>query len=255
MFVVRIFQVRLNYSSRFWLYAPITLFLLIAVAVMLHWKFTADAFEKKLAALKGAEAVPGIVIDWKSVAVGGFPFRLDADFTQFSIHGAGARGPFAWTGDKFALHTLSYARAKAVYEAAGHQHLEWVAADGAHTADFLPGTFHAGSITDDHGLKRFDVDIVDAGGVGFTAAELQLHLRRGPDGKNVDVMVKGDRVAGHKLVQAYATLADTGELMPLLAGIAPWPDAVTAWHGHGGEVRLSKGVEPDVAARALSALY
>ena len=76
-----------------------------------------------------------------------------------------------------------------------------------------------------------------------------------PDGKSVDVMVKADRVTGHKQVQAYVTLTKAGELMPLLAGIATWPDAVTAWHGHGGEVKLTKGVEPDIAARALSALY
>ncbi len=244
---------RLNYSSRFWLYAPITLFLLIAVAVMVHWKFAADAFEKKFAALKGQEAVPGIVIDWKTVVVGGFPFRLDADFTQFSVHGAGARGPFAWSSDKFALHTLSYARSKTVYEASGHQHLEWVDAGGDRSADFLPGTFHAGSIIDDKGLKRLDVDIVDAGGQGFTAAEIQLHLRRA--GGNVEVVIKGDRIAGIPQVGAYVTLTNAGELMPLLAGLAPWPDAVTAWHGHGGEVRLSKGVEPDIAVRALSALY
>lgn len=245
----------MNYSSRFWLYAPITLFLLIAVAVMAHWKFAADAFNKRLAALKGHEAVPGIVIDWTTVDVGGFPFRLDADFTGFSVHGAGARGPLAWQTEKFALHTLSYARSKTVYEASGHQHLEWVAIDGAHTADFLPASLHAGSATDDKGLKRFDIDIVDAGGAQFTAAELQLHLRRDPDGKSVDVMIRGDRVAGHSQIQAYVTLTSAGELMPLLAGIAPWPDAVRAWHGHGGEVKLDKGVEPDLAARALTALY
>jgi Uncharacterized protein conserved in bacteria (DUF2125) len=199
--------------------------------------------------------VPGIMVDWATVTVGGFPFRLDADFTGFSIHGAGARGPFAWRSDKFAFHTLTYERSKAVYEAAGPQHLEWVAADGAHMADFLPASLHAGSITDAKGLRRFDVDILGASGRDFTAAELQLHLRRGPDGKSVDVMMRGDRVAGHDQVQAYVTLTGADELMPLLAGIAPWPDAVTAWHGHGGEAHLGKGVEPDLAMRALSALY
>ena len=245
----------MNYSSRFWLYAPICLFLAIAAAVMIHWKFAADAFEKKLAALKGHEAVPSVTIDWATVVVGGFPFRLDADFTQLSVHGAGARGPFAWTTEKFALHTLSYARFKTVYEASGHQHLEWVDATGARNIDFLPGSLHAGSATDDKGLRRFDVDIVGASGTGFTATELQLHLRRDPDGKSVDVMIKGDGLTGHKQVQAYVTLTNAGELMPLLAGIAPWPDAVRAWHAHGGAVRLDKGIEPDVAARALSALY
>ena len=245
----------MNYSSRFWLYAPITLFLLVAVAVMVHWKFAADAFEKKLAALKGHEAVPGIVLDWNAVTVGGFPFRLDADFDGFSVHGAGARGPFVWGSEKFALHTLSYARSKTVYEATGRQHLEWVDVTGPRTADFLPAQMHAGSAADDKGLRRFDVDIIDAGGTNFTAAELQLHLRRDPDGRSVDVMVKGDRITGHKQVQAYVTLTNAAELMPLLAGIASWPDAVRAWHGHGGGMKLDKGVEPDVAARALSALY
>jgi hypothetical protein len=245
--------VQLNYSSRFWLYAPITIFLLIAAAVMVHWKFAADAFEKKLAAMKGHDVVPGITLDWATVTVGGFPFRIDADFTQLSVKGAGARGPFVWTSDSFAFHALTYGRPKAVYEAAGHQHLEWVASDGAHVADFVPGSLHAGSIIDAHGVARFDVDAIDVGTHGFTAAELQFHLRR--NGNNVDIMLKGDRAGGHKQVQAYATLTNAGALMPLLAGAAFWPDAVTAWHGRGGAVHVSQGIEADTAARMLSAFY
>ncbi len=244
----------MNYSSRFWLYAPITLFLAFAVAVGVYWHFAAQAFEKKLAALKGHEVVPGITLDWTGVTVGGFPFRLDADFTGFSVKGAGARGPFLWTADRFAFHTLSYIRTKTVYEASGPQHLEWVAADGAHVADFLPASLHAGSAVDGKGLARFDVEVVDAGSKNFTAAKLELHLRRAP-GNTVEVVLKGDRVAGTPQIQAYVTLTKAGELMPLLAGIAPWPDAVRAWHGHGGEVQLTNGVEPGRAALALTALY
>ena len=32
--------------------------------------------------------------------------------------------------------------------------------------------------------------------------------------------------------------------MPLLAGAAFWPDAVTAWHGHGGAVHISQALAP-----------
>ena len=53
----------MNYSSRFWLYAPITTFLLIACAVMAYWWVAADTFEQKLAALKAKEAIPGISLD------------------------------------------------------------------------------------------------------------------------------------------------------------------------------------------------
>lgn len=247
-----------RYSSRFWLYTPTILFVLIAVAVMAYWKVTADAFEKKLAAIKGRDAVPGIVLDWDGVTVGGFPFRIDADFTNFSIHGAGARGPFVWKARQFALHRLTYGRPTTVYEAAGPQHLEWSAADGAHSADFLPATLRGSSILGAHGLARFDADMMDAGGAGFTAQRLQFHMRRDPDGHSLDLMVKGDNVAaggGHRNVQAYATLTNTAPLSSLLEGAAFWPDAVTAWHKSGGEIRIARGVNPDAAALILSALY
>ncbi len=156
-----------RYSSRFWLYAPITVFLLIAIAVMAHWKIAADAFEKRLASLKGHDAAPGIILDWDSVAVSGFPFRLDADFTNFSVHGAAARGPFAWKSKAFALHALTYGPAKTVYEAAGLQHLEWTGADGVHRADLLPATFRGSSITDGRGLIRADLDMTAAGRAGL----------------------------------------------------------------------------------------
>ena len=101
----------MSYSSRFWLYAPISAFLLLAAATMAHWWLVDKAFEKKLAAIKGHEAIPGVTLDWDKVEVGGFPFRIDADFTNFRAQGAGARGPFAWKTDKFALHALTYGEA------------------------------------------------------------------------------------------------------------------------------------------------
>jgi hypothetical protein len=251
---------RLNYTSRFWLYAPIAAFLAVAAAVMIHWWIAAGAFEKKLAAMKGREAVPGVTLDWSTVAVGGFPFRMEATFTDFYVHGAGARGPFFWRSPKFALHALTYGRATTVYEAAGPQHLEWVAGDGQpHAADFLPGTMRGSTVVGTRGLVRVDIDIVDVAGTGFAARRLQFHMRRDPDGRDLDLMVKADDFSGSgapaKLVQAYVTLSQADVLTPLLQGIAYWPEAVRAWHDHGGEMKLDKGVEPDTAARALSALY
>jgi hypothetical protein len=251
---------RLSYSSRFWLYAPMAAFLLVAAAVMIHWWIAAGAFEKKLAAMKGHDATPGITLDWGSVAVGGFPFRMEAVFTDFTVHGAGAHGPFAWKSPKFALHALTYGRATTVYEAAGPQHLEWVAGDGAaHVADVLPGTMRGSTVLGARGVSRIDIDIVDAVGTGFTARRLQFHMRRDPDGQDLDLMVKGDGLTGFgaplKLVQAYVTLNQGDVLMPLLQGAAYWPDVARAWHGHGGEVKMDKAVAPDMAARALSALY
>src|ERR1700712_2977756 len=201
----------MSYSSRFWLYAPITIFALIAAAAMAHWWVVAGAFEKKLAALKGHEAVPGITLDWSSVTVGGFPFRIDADFTNLSARGAGAHGTFAWSSEKFALHARTYGRATDVFEAAGQHHLRWTdASGGAHAAAFLPASFHASAVTDKRGLARADIDILDAGGKDFTAGRLQLHMRRDPDGSDLDLMLRADVFksgkVNQKLVQVYATL-------------------------------------------------
>jgi hypothetical protein len=251
----------MNYSNRFWLYAPVTVFLAIAAAVMVHWKFAADAFEQRLAALKGHQAIPGVTLDWSSVAVSGFPFRLDADFEGLSLKGAGAHGPFAWTTEKFALHQLTYGRPKSVFEAAGQQHVAWTDASGlAHGADFLPGSFRGGSVMGARGLTRFDVDIVDAGAKDFTIGELQFHMRRDPDGADLDLMLKADAVnAGGvrtRTVQVYATLNRAIAFAALLQGDASWPSSAQNWRTMGGKAKLSQVIAPGLAADGLlSPLY
>jgi hypothetical protein len=254
-----------SYSSRFWLYAPTALFLAIAAAVMVHWWLRADAFEKRLAAIKGREAVPGITLDWTRVEVGGFPFRLDAGFTDFRVKGAGAHGPFAWQSEKFALHALTYGRRQDVFEAAGRQTVAWTEADGrAGAASFLPGSLHASAITDANGLARADLDIVDAGAKDFTVARFQLHMRRDPlmegRGGGLDLMLRADSIKGfgvdQPLVEIYATLNKAAALAPLLAGAKAWPAAVGDWRAQGGAAKLTRitapGLSPD---RLLSVFY
>jgi hypothetical protein len=244
-----------KYSSRFWLYAPISLFLMIAAAVMVHWWMVADAFGKKLDAAKGHQAIPGVTLDWRTVTVGGFPFRIDADFTDFTIAGAGAHGPFAWTTEKFAAHALTYGRPKAVYEAAGQQRVRWTAADGsAHAASFLPGSMRASSITGAEGLRRFDLDIVGMGAKDFTIGRLQFHMRRDP--ADLDLMLKADTAGARKQVQVYALLSRAGPLVSLLKGESSWPDAAANWRAQGGTAKLSQVIAPGLDAEALlSPLY
>jgi len=246
----------MKYSSRFWLYAPTLAFLAIAAFVMFHWWTAANAFEKKLAALKGHEAVPGIMLDWSAVTVGGFPFRIDADFTNLSVKGAGAHGPFAWSSEKFALHALTYGRTQDVFEAAGKQQVRWTDASGGdHAAAFLPASFHASAITDGRGLVRGDIDILDAGGKDFIADRLQLHMRRDPDGHDLDLMLRADGFKGgridKKLVQVYATLTKSAVFADLLRGEAGWPQASAKWRAAGGAAKLSQITAPGLSADAL----
>ncbi len=250
-----------RYSSRFWLYAPISLFMLLAIAVMVHWWTAAGAFEKKLAALKGRAAIPGVTLDWATVRVGGFPFRLDADFTNFRIAGAGAHGPFIWRSAEFALHTLTYGRAKTVYEAAGRQQARWTLADGSSRAvAFLPGSMRGSSILRAGELGRFDLDIVGLAGQDLTIARFQFHMRRDPDGKDLDLMLKADAVrsadAKAENFQLYATLSQAGALGPLLRGEIAWPQANRAWRARGGQAKLSQVIAPGIAPGSLlSPLY
>jgi len=236
-----------KYSIRFWLYSPISLFLLLAAAVMIYWHLAASAFEKKLAALKGHEAIPGVTINWTSVEVGGFPFRLDASFTNFRVQGAGAHGPFAWGSEKFALHALTYGRRQVVYEAAGKQDVRWTWSDGKmQQAFFLPGTMRGSSILDARGLSRFDLDVVDLAGNSFAIGRLQFHMRRNPDGRDLDLMLRTDGLAmdGVKLgnLQLYVSLSRADLLMTLLRGEASWPDAAQDWRAQGGTATLSNGL-------------
>ena len=110
---------RLKYSSRFWLYAPLMVFLGIAAWAMGHWWVVASALDRKLTALNGHEAMPGVTVSYASKTISGFPFNIDIVFTGLKIAGAGPHGPFAWSTERFALHRLTYGRAQDIYEAAG----------------------------------------------------------------------------------------------------------------------------------------
>jgi hypothetical protein len=235
----------LNYSSRFWLYAPTALFLLVAAAVMIHWRMVADAFEKKLTTLKGHEAIPGITLDWDKAEVGGFPFRLEANFQNFRIAGAGAHGRVAWRSEKFVMHGLTYGRSQDVYEATGRQQVDWTDEKaGNHSALFQSGSMRGSSILDSQGLRRFDLDIVNLETSDLAATRFQFHLRRAPGGNDLDLMIKIDSLQsrGGKPgnLQFYATLKKTQALQALLDGKSSWPRAAADWRTQGGTAALSQ---------------
>jgi hypothetical protein len=267
----------MNYSSRFFLYAPLALVLLIAAAIVLHWWRSAGAFEEKLAAIKGREAMPGITLDWKSVAISGFPFRVDAVFEGFSAHGQGPRGPFRWESEHVALHSLTYGSDRDVFEAAGTQYLSWTdAAERPRSFSFIPGSLHASANRDAEGLNRFDLDIVQLSGQGnLRIGRLQFHARRGEGGKTIDMMVSADAASGDmgfyfgkgfKSLRFYQTLHATAGYAPLLKGEVSPQAAHTHWHDGGGVAAVTatefngqqNGMTPEQAGSIgefLEALY
>jgi hypothetical protein len=263
----------MRYSSRFFLYAPLALFLALAAWVMVYWWIVAGALDSKLTALNGHEALPGVTLSWQTKTITGFPFNLDVAFTGVTVRGQAAHGPFSWTAEKLVLHRLTYGRDQDIYEAAGRQAFTWTdGAGAAHSADFLPGTLRASSITDGRGLARFDLDIVAAAGKDFSAADLQLHLRRDPDGKDLDLMARADTLSlktANPLLGAhvarlnlYETVTAAAAFAGVLAGKARWPEAAKAWRGAAlvtaADVqadRLTTTARDPRLAGLLSALY
>ena len=228
--------------------------LALALWVAVHWWAVAGAIDKKLNALNGHEAAPGIRVSYAGKTISGFPFNIDVVFTGFKVEGEGAHGPFLWTTEHFALHRLTYGVAQDIYEAAGNQSLGWTDSSGAHHAvKFLPATLHASAGMDAKGLARFDLETVAAGGSDgdgkpFTAAHAQLHFRRDPKTDAVDLQVSGDDIkyggrigpfgGAIKSARFYVTLTKGSAFLPLLAGRESWAKAAADWRAQNGEVKL-----------------
>lgn len=259
----------MRYSSRFFLYAPIALFLALATFTMVHWWNVAGALDKKLAATKGREAVPGVTLDWSKVTVSGFPFRLDTTFDGLVVKGAGAHGPFTWTAEHFAVHALTYGAQKDVFEAAGNQHLAWTDAAGdAHVLDFIPGSLRASAVRDARGLARFDVDIIELAGKPISIGRAQFHMRRDPDGKSIDLVADGVVVKGFgplgsaRAFRVYQTVSQGAAFADLLAGKKEAPEAHALWLLAGGKVSITQSelngaknaLTPEQSAAALALL-
>ena len=161
----------MRYSSRFFLYAPLALFLAITFGVGVHWWLAASALSARLQAMNGREITPGVTLRFASRTIAGFPFSLDTVFRGFSLRIDTPHGPSEWQPEKFAMHALTYGRDKTIFEAAGKQELHWTKDDGtARNLVFAVGSLHASAIRDPGGLARFDLDLV-----GFGSQDADQH--------------------------------------------------------------------------------
>ena len=243
----------MNYSSRFWLYAPLALFLGLAVWAMTHWWLAAKALDQKLIAMNGHQAVPGVQVSWSKQTISGFPFRLDVVFENLSVRAEAPRGPFTWHSDHVALHSLTYGRAQEIFEAAGPQTLSWTDTDGMqHRLVFLPATLRASVIEDPRGLSRFDLDMLDASGkggdgAGFMIGRAQFHLRRDPKRDALDLMLSAIEAKGPtpfgdhiRTMEIYGQVTQGKAFTRFLAGKSGWMDALMAWRHDGGRLIADK---------------
>jgi hypothetical protein len=240
----------MKYSSRFWLYGPLVLFFALAAWAMGHWWIRASELDKTLKAMNGHQAIPGVVVSWANHTISGFPFQLDVVFNDFLVRAEAPRGSVVWHSERFALHALTYGRTHDIFEAAGAQALAWTDADGIrHRLSFIPATLRASAIADTRGLSRFDLDMVDAGGKDsdgkpFTAARVQLHIRRDPKGDALDLALSAEQVKdaaspfGDHIqnLALYSRITQGSAFGRLLAGRSGWMDALMAWRHRKGAI-------------------
>ncbi|MBU6299143.1 MAG: DUF2125 domain-containing protein [Alphaproteobacteria bacterium] len=236
----------MKYSSRFFLYAPLSLFLTLFLGVGVHWWLAASALSKQLEALNGSDLAPGVTMRFSSRTISGFPFTLDTVFRGTSFRIDTPHGPAEWRPQKFAMHTLTYGRAETIFEAAGRQELRWTRDDGSkRTLVFDVGALHASAIEDRTGPTRFDLDLVGFGSKAFTAQRLQLHIRRDLPRDALDLVVSADGVRfsaadspnlGNQVAKARfeGVIGKAAAFDALLAGAERWTDAVERWRRFGG---------------------
>jgi hypothetical protein len=253
----------MTYSSRFFLYAPLALFLALAAGASANWWIMANALSVKLDSLNGRPAMPGVTLYFSSKRVGGFPFNLDVVFSDFRIEVQTAHGPSSWHTPNFALHALAYGRKQMIFEAAGKQLLTWTDLAGRLRAmPFEVGEWHASSIADEHGLTRFDMDLIGFGSPAATAARLQLHARLNTESDAIEVAGEADSLSpaaqsaslfGPLITRARlsASATPSRSFAAMRAGDASWERALDGWRRKSGSLHIDA---LDIAWDRFSAL-
>jgi len=241
----------MTYSSRFFLYAPLALFLLLAAGTGLYWWHAASALSATLDAFNGREAVPGVTVRFASKSVSGFPFNLDVVFADLRVTVETPHGPSSWRTEKFALHALTYGREQMIFEAAGHQLLSWTDLQGhRHAMPFQAGELHASAIADGKGLTRFDLDCIGFGSPALTAGRVQLHVRMPPKAQSAEIFATAGAVhlmsttAGAfgpdiTSVTMNATAAPVRAFDGLRRGTADWASALETFRTANGVLTVA----------------
>ncbi len=238
----------MKYSSRFFLYAPLGAFLVVLAVIGVHWWIMASALSDRLAAMNGQEVMPGVTFRYASRRISGFPFSLDTQFHNVVLTVASPNGPTRWRVEKFASHALTYGRNEAIFEAAGHQTLQWTRPDGSMgTLPFAVGSLHASAIVRNGSLARFDLDVVGFGSKPFTAQRIQLHARRRTGNKleflaSVAAPRPTSNICSGQLdplstVELSGAVSHADQFAALLAGRRSWTSTTRQWRGAGGHLQ------------------
>lgn len=240
----------MNFSHRFFLYGPVSLFAILMLGAMIYGWTVSNEVSHRLDAINGHEIAPGITVSFARKTMSGFPFRADTELDGLRVEIATSHGPAVWTAEHFASHELTYGRTQFVLEAAGQQHLQWHDdRGGLHSYDFLPGSLRASVIAENGELSRFDLDLMDADSPDISAEHVQLHFREDPKIDGFDLFASADGVhiapalkpafgPDVKTLRVDALVSPGASFAYLLSGHSDWRAAVENWRLHHGGVQV-----------------
>ena len=239
----------MNFITRFFIYAPFVLFVVLAAGVSFFWFAEARALSGHLDRLNGRPAMPGVTLRFSSKKIEGFPFRLDAIFRHFDIEVATSHGPSHWQSEDFAFHRLTYDAGKTLFEAAGRQSLSWTDEMGvSHSTSFSAGSLHASSHESDGRLQRFDLVGAAIEAPTLSAALVSFHERRSRNNA-IELFLETYGVRGRSLSRVplggeIEHFRASGRAVPELAlaaleeGRDDWPHALRVAENAAGKLAI-----------------
>ncbi|MBV9330930.1 MAG: DUF2125 domain-containing protein [Alphaproteobacteria bacterium] len=243
----------MSLTTRFFIYAPFALFVVLASGVSYRWFSQAEALSRRLDALNGHTAMPGVTVSFSSKEISGFPFRIDALFKNFRLRATLPDGvAIEWQSEAFALHRLTYGADTTVMESSGWQRLSLAS---QHVA-FRPGTMRASAVETGQRLRRFDLVIAGLAGSRFCLERAELHFRSRVRAADIDLRLLGDgtcRPAGNVVppLQISAMLAPEPPLAALESGSASIASGLSALHAQRARLVLQQ-IEFPLQAQIMS---
>jgi hypothetical protein len=247
----------MKYSHRVWIYAPVAVLVMIAIAYGAYWFVARDRITEWLDANNGRQILPGVTFAFAEREVGGFPFRVDVVLKGVTVSQMTREGENAWRAEQFAVHAMPYNFSHFIFEAAGLQSFARPPERPGGPSRVLyvtPGVAHASAMLDGKRLTRVDIDFVNVAirdatmgaPPGRTArlGRVQLHLRAEPD-RSIAIAFRLDNAligAGYQpplgpdlqLFMVQGALTEAQKFEGLQHGVAGVFNAVENW-------RLAKG--------------
>jgi hypothetical protein len=234
--------------SHIGLYAPFILLLIGIVAWSGFWFWARGEAQSRIDAAVADLQRAGYAVTWKERTLGGYPFRMDVTFTDFS-----AREPSGWAITTPRLEAEAFMHAPGHWMVAAPQGLTFVRPVGGPV--LVKATNLRASLTNlDKRPPSFSFQAVKpafepqpgAQPFALSSADLvEFHLRPGPDDeggvfaevKNGKARLSGllGSIAGEKPVSL--TWNSTLSKMSAFEG-KTWPDAVRHWTAAGGRMNV-----------------